>query len=122
VFDHVTLRVSDLARSKLFYDRVFSTLEFRGAAYADDHLLEWNDFSLYEGEPLTRRLHVGFAAPSRGHVDAFWRALVDAGYRDDGASVRGPRTGRTTTAPSSSIRTGTGTRLLITATPAGTEG
>jgi catechol 2,3-dioxygenase-like lactoylglutathione lyase family enzyme len=46
---------------------------------------------MYEGEPLTRRLHAGFAAPSRGHVDAFWRALVDAGYRDDGSPGPRPR-------------------------------
>jgi catechol 2,3-dioxygenase-like lactoylglutathione lyase family enzyme len=44
---------------------------------------------MYEGEPLTRRLHVAFAAPSRAHVDAFWRALTAADHRDDGAP--GPR-------------------------------
>jgi catechol 2,3-dioxygenase-like lactoylglutathione lyase family enzyme len=89
VFDHVTLRVSQLARSKDFYDLVFATLECRGTAYADGELPEWNDFSLYRGEPLTRRLHVGFAASSRDHVDAFWRTLVDAGHANDGAP--GPR-------------------------------
>src|SRR5918995_788019 len=40
--------------------------------------------------PLTRGLHVGFRAPSREAVDAFWQAGIDAGYRDDGAP--GPRT------------------------------
>src|SRR5919201_4467487 len=39
--------------------------------------------------PATRRLHLGFVAPSRTHVDAFWQVGIDAGYRDDG--VRGPR-------------------------------
>ena len=38
---------------------------------------------------MTRRLHIGFAAPSREHVDAFWRAGTEAGYQDDGAP--GPR-------------------------------
>jgi len=38
---------------------------------------------------VTRGLHVGFPAPSRAHVEAFWRAGVEAGYRDDGAP--GPR-------------------------------
>jgi catechol 2,3-dioxygenase-like lactoylglutathione lyase family enzyme len=89
VFDHVTLRVADLAGSKRFYDLALETLDFSGTPYADEHGVEWNDFAMYEGEPLTRRLHVAFAAPSRGHVDAFWRALVDAGFRDDGAP--GPR-------------------------------
>jgi hypothetical protein len=39
--------------------------------------------------PLTRGLHVGFCAPSREAVDAFWQAGIAAGYRDDGAP--GPR-------------------------------
>jgi hypothetical protein len=38
---------------------------------------------------VTRGLHVGFRAPSREAVDAFWQAGIDAGYRDDGAP--GPR-------------------------------
>jgi catechol 2,3-dioxygenase-like lactoylglutathione lyase family enzyme len=33
---------------------------------------------------------VGFRAPARGAVDAFWQAGVDAGFRDGGAP--GPRT------------------------------
>src|SRR4051794_41937865 len=40
--------------------------------------------------PVSRNLHVGFRAPSREAVDAFWQAGIDAGYRDDGAP--GPRT------------------------------
>ena len=39
--------------------------------------------------PPTSNLHVGFAAPSRPEVDAFWRAGVDAGHPDDGEP--GPR-------------------------------
>ena len=50
---------------------------------------EWGDFSLQQRDPITRRLHIGFQAPSREHVDAFWRAGVEAGHRDDGEP--GPR-------------------------------
>jgi predicted lactoylglutathione lyase len=53
---------------------------------------EWGDFSLAAAStdnPATRRLHVGFAAPTREHVDAFWSAGIEAGARDDGAP--GPR-------------------------------
>jgi catechol 2,3-dioxygenase-like lactoylglutathione lyase family enzyme len=42
-----------------------------------------------EGGAVTRGLHIGFRAPSRAEVDEFWRAGVEAGYRDDGAP--GPR-------------------------------
>jgi catechol 2,3-dioxygenase-like lactoylglutathione lyase family enzyme len=39
---------------------------------------------------VSRGLHVGFRAPSREAVDAFWQAGIDAGFRDEGAP--GPRT------------------------------
>jgi catechol 2,3-dioxygenase-like lactoylglutathione lyase family enzyme len=39
--------------------------------------------------PPTRRLHIGFLAPSRDHVDEFWRVGTAAGFREDGAP--GPR-------------------------------
>jgi hypothetical protein len=37
---------------------------------------------------VTRGLHVGFRAPSREAVDAFWQAGIDTGYRDVGAPGR----------------------------------
>ena len=92
MFDHVTIRVSDRAASERFYDTVLSTLGIE-KTHSDDWFAQWDGFSLLraDGEhPVTRRLHVGFAAPSRAHVDEFWRAGVGAGYRDDGPP--GPRT------------------------------
>ena len=39
--------------------------------------------------PPTTGLHAGFVAPSRAHVDAFWRAGIAAGHPSDGEP--GPR-------------------------------
>jgi catechol 2,3-dioxygenase-like lactoylglutathione lyase family enzyme len=91
VFDHVGIAVSDLAESERFYRTVLSVL---GAepSHADAELVEWEDWDVgpTDGEhPLTRGLRVGFRAPSRAAVDAFWQTGIDAGYRDDGAP--GPR-------------------------------
>jgi catechol 2,3-dioxygenase-like lactoylglutathione lyase family enzyme len=86
MFDHVTIRVSDRAASVRFYDLVLPTLGIEKTS-SDELLPEWEDFSLAQRtdeEPATRRLHIGFAAPSREHVDEFWRTGVDAGYPDDG--------------------------------------
>jgi len=50
--------------------------------------VEWDDFSLLDASaerPVTSGLHVGFVAPSRAAVDAFWRAGTAAGFRDAGA-------------------------------------
>ena len=81
MFDHVTIRVSDLAGSKAFYSTVLASEP------AGEEFLEWGDFSIAPAEddhPRTRHAHVGFAAPSREEVDAFWRRGVQAGYRSDG--------------------------------------
>ena len=85
MIDHVTIRASDLDASRRFYETVLPALGFERTD--TDEYLEWEDFSLSQAtpeKPVTRRLHVGFRAPSREYVDAFWRAGVDAGYRDDG--------------------------------------
>jgi catechol 2,3-dioxygenase-like lactoylglutathione lyase family enzyme len=81
MFDHVTIRVSDLEASRRFYATVL------GREPQGDEFFEWDDFSIAAVEderPLTRHLHVAFDAPSREEVDAFWRRGVEAGYRDDG--------------------------------------
>jgi catechol 2,3-dioxygenase-like lactoylglutathione lyase family enzyme len=86
MWDHVTLRASALDASARFYDLVLGTLGVERSATAD-WVVEWGHFSISPAnaeKPPTRGLHLGFAAPSREHVDAFWQAGVDAGYRDDG--------------------------------------
>jgi catechol 2,3-dioxygenase-like lactoylglutathione lyase family enzyme len=93
VFDHVTIRVSDREASERFYETVLATLG-RENGYSDEHFAEWDDFSLAaanDEKPVTRRLHIGFVAPSRAHVDEFWRVGVEAGYRDDGEPGPRPR-------------------------------
>jgi catechol 2,3-dioxygenase-like lactoylglutathione lyase family enzyme len=91
VFDHVTIRASDPDASERFYETVLRTLGIE-KTYSDEHLAEWHDFSLSPAgpeKPTTRGLHIGFVAPSREHVDEFWRAGTAAGYGSDGEP--GPR-------------------------------
>ena len=91
MFDHVTIRVSEREPSEYFYDTVLAAVGI-ARSHADESFVEWGDFSLAhagEGERVTQRLHVGFVAPSREHVDEFWRAGTAAGYGDDGSP--GPR-------------------------------
>ena len=86
MLDHVTIRVSDRKASEHFYETVLNTLGV-DQTHSSELGPEWNDFSLSQASnerPVTRHLHIGFAAPSRAHVDAFWKAGTDAGYRDDG--------------------------------------
>jgi catechol 2,3-dioxygenase-like lactoylglutathione lyase family enzyme len=86
VFDHVTLRVSDLDASREFYATALSTVGF-GEPSVGEHFVEWNDLSIsaaVDDRPLTRRAHIGCAAPSRERVDEFWKTLTQRGYQDDG--------------------------------------
>jgi len=91
VFDHVTIRVSEREASERFYETVLRTLGLE-QTYNSEHLAAWGDFALAPAtaeKPPTRRLHIGFVAPSREDVDEFWRVGTGAGYRDDGTP--GPR-------------------------------
>jgi catechol 2,3-dioxygenase-like lactoylglutathione lyase family enzyme len=91
VFDHVTIRASDRAASRRFYETVLSAVAIELTA-SGDLGEEWDDFSIADAEDgsrVTRRLHIAFPAPTREHVGRFWQTGVDAGYRDDGPP--GPR-------------------------------
>jgi catechol 2,3-dioxygenase-like lactoylglutathione lyase family enzyme len=91
MFHRVTIRVADRAASERFYATALGAAGVERTT-SDDSAAEWDDFSLTAAtveRPPTRRLHIGFAVPTRDHVDAFWRAGTAAGYRDDGAP--GPR-------------------------------
>ena len=93
MIDHVTIRVPDLAVGRRFYGKA---LELLGHGDLMTEVggfgPEWDDFSIAEaeaGEPATTRLHLGFRAPSRAAVGAWWAAMTEDGYPSDGAP--GPR-------------------------------
>jgi predicted lactoylglutathione lyase len=89
VFDRVTIHAGDLVASRRFYETVLPALGV-DPPEATDEMVRWRDLVLARGDAkVTRRLHAGIAAPSREHVDAFWRAGVDGGYESDGEP--GPR-------------------------------
>jgi catechol 2,3-dioxygenase-like lactoylglutathione lyase family enzyme len=92
VIDHVTIGVSDLARSAEFYRQVLASLGFRdfgpwqdgepevafGAEGADDFAIS---LAYRTGAPI----HIAFAAERREQVDAFHAAALKAGGTDNGA-------------------------------------
>jgi catechol 2,3-dioxygenase-like lactoylglutathione lyase family enzyme len=91
VFDHVTIRASDLGVSERFYLTLLGALGIE-PSHSGAELIEWDDFSIRDaGGAPTVHLHLAFAAPSRERVDEVWQAGIDAGYEDNGPPGERPR-------------------------------
>jgi catechol 2,3-dioxygenase-like lactoylglutathione lyase family enzyme len=91
MFDHVGLYLSDFAAAARAYRPLFEALDAEPPS-EDEGLIEWEDLALSPANPerpVTSAVHIGLVAPSREHVDRFWRAGLEAGLTDDGAP--GPR-------------------------------
>lgn len=90
LIDHIQLVVRDLPAARRFYTAVFDVLGIPLGGSGDDYL--WAD-ELFISTPgseaaqgqLTGRHHLAFQARDRAMVDAFYRAALDAGGRDNGA-------------------------------------
>jgi catechol 2,3-dioxygenase-like lactoylglutathione lyase family enzyme len=92
VLDHLTLGVSDLARSRDFYARTLTPLGFAeigpwrpGDSEIAFGLEEADDFAISTQYATGSPVHVAFAADRREQVDAFYAAALAAGGGDNGA-------------------------------------
>jgi catechol 2,3-dioxygenase-like lactoylglutathione lyase family enzyme len=93
MFDHVTLRVPDLADATRAFATVLDELEIKQTTGTPSFSV-WGNFALTqtdEEHPIARRVHIAFIAPTPGHVDRFARAGVDAGFADDGPAGLRPQ-------------------------------
>jgi catechol 2,3-dioxygenase-like lactoylglutathione lyase family enzyme len=82
MFDHITIRVADVAASKRFY-----TLALGEPTLDLEWFTQWGDFDIAPmsaEKPPAKRLHVGFGARDRAEVDRWWERLTSAGYESDG--------------------------------------
>jgi catechol 2,3-dioxygenase-like lactoylglutathione lyase family enzyme len=103
MIDHLGIPVSDIARATEFYLKALAPLGYglvmevsaeqtgHGAAIGfgppgkdADFQSGKPSFWIGEGERLGEHVHVAFVAPSRAGVDAFYRAALGAGGRDNG--------------------------------------
>jgi catechol 2,3-dioxygenase-like lactoylglutathione lyase family enzyme len=95
VLDHITFGVADLDGAIAFYDQALAplgltrlmsvTAERSGGAafagYGDSRPFFW----IGNGAASKGALHVAFTASDRATVDAFYKAALAAGGRDNGA-------------------------------------
>ena len=88
--DHIQLVVRDLAASHRFYEAIFKVLEIPLGGSAESHF--WFDelfVSIADGPEaqgqLTGRHHLAFQAKDRATVEAFYKAGLVHGGKDNGA-------------------------------------
>lgn len=84
VIDHVTIGVRDAAESIRFYSTVLATLDIPAIWQGENGAQFANLVVSGRHEPGGGPLHIAFVAESREQVDAFHRAGLEAGFRDNG--------------------------------------
>ncbi|MFZ3118958.1 MAG: VOC family protein [Variovorax sp.] len=95
LIDHIQLVVRDLRASQDFYSAVLETLGVPmggtgdGYFWVDELFVSTADSEAAQGH-LTGRHHLAFQAKDRAMVDAFYRAALAHGGRDNGAPGERP--------------------------------
>jgi catechol 2,3-dioxygenase-like lactoylglutathione lyase family enzyme len=100
MIDHTGLHASDPKKSLAFYDQALAPLRYQkmmeippehtgGKVVAGYGVPPKPDFWVAEGTPETPRIHIAFRADTKEEVDAFYKAALAAGGRDNGPP--GPR-------------------------------
>ncbi|MFO0665481.1 MAG: VOC family protein [Polyangiaceae bacterium] len=100
MIDHTGFLVSDPKKSRAFYDAALAPLGYRVLMeIPTEHtggrvVLGYGeppkpDFWVAEGPPNEPRVHIAFRAASHAQVDAFYKAAIAAGGKDNGPP--GPR-------------------------------
>ena len=90
MFDHVKFGVSDFAASKAFFLKALAPLGVEIVAEGEpSYGIELSpkgkaSLCLFQTDEKPAHLHIAFAADNRRQVDAFYRAALEAGARDNG--------------------------------------
>ncbi|HIK54349.1 MAG TPA: VOC family protein [Synechococcales cyanobacterium M55_K2018_004] len=97
ILSHISLGTNDFERAIAFYDRVLPTLGCRRVMEYPDAVAYGKQFPEFwvqtpingQSASVGNGTHVGFIAPTKAAVHAFYEAAIAAGGRDDGPP--GPR-------------------------------
>lgn len=100
MIDHTGVNVSNPEKSRKFYTEALAPLGYTvlaeipkehtgGKVVLGFGVAPKPDFWMAEGEPNRPHIHIAFVAQNHEQVDAFYKAAMAAGGRDNGAP--GPR-------------------------------
>ena len=84
LIDHVHLRTADLAASKRFYRAVLAALGKADVMVEGETYFSADELWVDKADGPVSRIHLAFQAPDRQTVEAFHRAALAAGGRDNG--------------------------------------
>ena len=95
MIDHTGLDISDPVRSRRFYEVALAPLGYKvlmelplsitgGALVLGMGVPPKPDLWIHQGSPQKPPLHIALRADSRAVVDAFYRAALSAGGKDNG--------------------------------------
>jgi catechol 2,3-dioxygenase-like lactoylglutathione lyase family enzyme len=90
LIDHIQLVVRDIEASRRFYEAIFKVLDIplsateQGFFWADEFVVSSADSPAAQGK-LTGPNHVAFQAQDKAAVDAFYKAGLRNGGKDNGA-------------------------------------
>ncbi|HEV7750326.1 MAG TPA: hypothetical protein VGO71_02235 [Baekduia sp.] len=119
MFDHVTIRVPDRAAAQEVFETVLTPLAL-DTTYDSSAFVMWRDFIVTQADadhPVTRGVHLAFAAPTPEQVDDFWQTGTVAGL--DGEAEPGARPDHGKAAYGAAFRDASGNHLeaLYTGAP-----
>ncbi|MGG5318672.1 VOC family protein [Enterococcus sp. AZ072] len=87
MIDHLSLGVSDLSKSKTFYQKTLKPLGYEVKVEMENGVCfgakDGGDLWIVKSEPS--KTHVAFSANTREYVDAFYQAALNAGGETNGA-------------------------------------
>ena len=91
MIDHVTIKVSDLQKSRTFYQKTFKPLDYDWS-FGEEGVFDAFELSSgslfeiaqYRGEGNITSSHIAFRVSSRELVDAFYAAAIGAGAKNNG--------------------------------------
>jgi catechol 2,3-dioxygenase-like lactoylglutathione lyase family enzyme len=88
MYDHISLRVKDLAKSLAFYKATLGTLGHiagsSGEGYAGLGPKDAPGLWLLASKEPVRGIHICFSAPDRAAVERFYKEGLKAGGKDNG--------------------------------------
>ena len=88
MFDHLTIRVTNVAKSKRFYEMALKPLGFTVQSSDDEGCgfgtADGIGFWITSGTSVSQATHIAFKSPNRAAVKAFHVGALEAGGKDNG--------------------------------------